>query len=142
MNSARVIRLHHAQITIPHGAEDEARAFYCLVLGLEEIAKPESLAGRGGFWLQAGGQQVHVGTEDGADREATKAHLAYEVNDLERFRVVLSRHGIEAEDGIPIPGYRRFECRDPFGNRLELIERASRLGGDGHARKPGTDIAP
>ena len=30
--------LHHAQITIPPGAEGEARAFYCGVLGLADGA--------------------------------------------------------------------------------------------------------
>jgi hypothetical protein len=29
--------------------------------------------------------------------------------------------GFAALDGIPLPGYDRFECRDPFGNRLEFI---------------------
>lgn len=77
-----IIGLHHAQITIPIGAEAQARAFYCGVLGLPEIAKPASLQGRGGFWVQVGAAQLHVGTEDGVDRAATKAHLAYLVSDL------------------------------------------------------------
>ena len=54
--------VHHVQITIPKGSEDAARAFYCGLLGLSEIAKPDSLAGRGGFWLEVGDRQVHVGT--------------------------------------------------------------------------------
>ena len=44
-----ILGLHHAQITIPNGAEKEAKQFYCNVLGLEEIEKPKSLKGRGGF---------------------------------------------------------------------------------------------
>jgi catechol 2,3-dioxygenase-like lactoylglutathione lyase family enzyme len=78
-----IIRLHHAQITIPKGAEDEARAFYCDILGLPEIIKPESLKARGGFWLKIGEQQTHVGTENGVDRYQTKAHLAYEVDNID-----------------------------------------------------------
>ena len=31
--------------------------------------------------------------------------------------------GIEVVEGIPIPGYDRFEFRDPFGNRVEFMER-------------------
>ena len=27
-----------------------------------------------------------------------------------------------ALESIPIPGHDRFECRDPFGNRLEFIQ--------------------
>ena len=29
--------------------------------------------------------------------------------------------GFELIDGVPIPGYDRFEFRDPFGNRVEMI---------------------
>jgi catechol 2,3-dioxygenase-like lactoylglutathione lyase family enzyme len=49
--------IHHAQITVPKGMEDEARSFYCGVLKFIEIEKPSSLTGRGGFWVQVGTQQ-------------------------------------------------------------------------------------
>jgi catechol 2,3-dioxygenase-like lactoylglutathione lyase family enzyme len=114
-------RLHHAQITIPRGAEAEARRFYCDLLGLAEVAKPASLEGRGGFWLRLGDQQVHVGTEDGVDREATKAHLAYEVSELGGWRERLEAAGVEILESVPIPGCERFEFRDPFGNRVEFL---------------------
>ena len=114
--------IHHAQVSIPVGAEDEARAFYCGVLGLTEIPKPDSLAGRGGFWLQLDGTQIHFGTEDGVDRSRSKAHVAYHVSDLEGWRETLSAAGVEIIDGIPIPGLDRFEFRDPFGNRVEFLE--------------------
>lgn len=115
-------RLHHAQITIPKGAEAEARAFYCDVLGLREIEKPESLKGRGGFWVQLADQQIHVGTEDDVDRAKTKAHLAYEVDDIGYWCEKMREHGVEIGDSVSIPGYERFEIRDPFGNRLEFIQ--------------------
>lgn len=114
--------IHHVQITIPKGMEDEARAFYCRMLGLREIPKPESLAGRGGFWLELGEMQIHVGIEDGINRENSKAHVAYLVADLAGWRDKLSDNGIEIIEGIPIPGYKRFEFRDPFGNRVEFLE--------------------
>nr|WP_207229353.1 hypothetical protein [Ktedonosporobacter rubrisoli] len=56
-----IIGLHHAQITIPRGSEEQGRQFYCELLGLAEIEKPAALQGRGGFWLQVGDRQVHVG---------------------------------------------------------------------------------
>jgi catechol 2,3-dioxygenase-like lactoylglutathione lyase family enzyme len=117
-----IIRLHHAQISIPKGTESEGRRFYCDLLALPEIEKPASLQGRGGFWLQVGDRQVHVGTEGPVDRAATKAHLAYEVDDLEAWRAKLQEDGINLLDGEPIPGYARFEFRDPFGNRVEFIQ--------------------
>lgn len=116
-----ILGLHHAQITIPKGQEDEAKDFYCEVLGLTEIEKPDSLKGRGGFWLQVGNHEVHVGTEDGFDRLTTKAHLAYLVNDIHYWRSRLAEFGVKILEGIPIPGYERFEFRDPFGNRVEMI---------------------
>jgi catechol 2,3-dioxygenase-like lactoylglutathione lyase family enzyme len=64
---------------------------------------------------------VHVGTEDGVDRRASKAHVAYQVDDLAGWRGRLLTAGFSPETGIPLPGYDRFECRDPFGNRFEMI---------------------
>jgi len=121
---ARILGVHHAQIGIPKGAEDRARAFYCGLLGLHEIPKPASLAGRGGFWLALGALQVHVSIDDGADRKASRAHLGYEVDDLEALRMQLASAGVKVEDRLPpIPGMVRFELRDPFGNRMEFLQR-------------------
>lgn len=117
-----ILRIHHVQITIPAGAEEEGRQFYCDVLSLPEIEKPTSLRERGGFWLRVGDRQVHVGVEENADRTATKAHLAYEVADLTFWRAKLNSARIEILEGVPIPGFVRFEFRDPFGNRVELIQ--------------------
>lgn len=117
-----ILDIHHVQITIPPGAEAAARHFYCQVLGLPEITKPVALQGRGGFWVQVGARQVHIGVESNVDRLATKAHIAYLVDNLAEWRARLLANGIEPLESVPIPGYLRFECRDPFGNRLELIQ--------------------
>jgi catechol 2,3-dioxygenase-like lactoylglutathione lyase family enzyme len=115
--------IHHVQITIPEGCEARAREFYCQILGIPEIGKPASLATRGGLWLQVGDRPLHIGMESGVSRAATKAHVAYEVGDLSSWRTKLTEQGIEIQGGIPIPGYERFEFRDPFGNRVEFIQR-------------------
>ena len=115
--------LHHAQITVPIGAEDEARRFFCHELGLRELPKPPVLAVRGGFWLDLGSVQIHVGVEDAVERRRTKAHLALEVDDLAATRALIVRLGLETHDGEPVPGLLRFECRDPFGNRMEFVQR-------------------
>ncbi len=117
-----ILAIHHAQITIPTGAEALAREFYCGVLRLVEIAKPDELAGRGGFWLAIGDRQLHVGTEDSADRGKTKAHVAYIVDKLEEWYRILTASNVAITYGIQIPGFRRFEFRDPFGNRIEFME--------------------
>ena len=118
-----ILGLHHAQVTIPVGAEDAARRFYCGELGLREVPKPAVLAVRGGFWLEAGAAQLHVSVEDGVDRRRTKAHVALEVDDLAALRARLEGLGLEIVDGEPIPGLARFDFRDPFGNRMELVQR-------------------
>ncbi len=117
-----ILRVHHAQITIPTGAENTAREFYCEFLGFREIPKPDSLAGRGGFWVELDTFQIHVGTEEDFDRTKTKAHVAYLVEALDGWREKLENRGVKILDGIPIPRYRRFEFRDPFGNRVEFLE--------------------
>jgi catechol 2,3-dioxygenase-like lactoylglutathione lyase family enzyme len=116
-----IIGIDHVQITIPMNAVAEARAFYCGLLGLREVQKPASLQERGGFWLQVGDRQVHVGTEEGVARHTTKAHVAYATTDLPKWRAQLTAAGVEVHDGIPIAGRDRFEFRDPFGNRVEFI---------------------
>jgi catechol 2,3-dioxygenase-like lactoylglutathione lyase family enzyme len=115
--------IDHVQITIPKGQEEQAREFYCGLLGLQELEKPAELKGRGGIWLSAGGMQMHIGTEDGVDRLKTKAHVAFLVSDAQEWRRKFHLRGVEILEGIPIPGCDRFEFRDPFGNRVELIQR-------------------
>ena len=117
-----ILAVHHIQITIPKGTEAAAHDFYCGLLKLPEKEKPDSLKGRGGFWLQVGPQEVHVGSEEGIDRHKTKAHLAYLVDDLTAWGHYLTQHGFVIGDSVPIPGCHRFEFRDPFGNRIELIQ--------------------
>lgn len=122
---AVITGIDHVQITVPKGQESAAREFYCGLLRLTEAEKPASLKARGGFWLIVGDRQVHVGTEEGVNRLATKAHVAYAVNNLEEWRDRLAEGGIKVEPGIPIPGHVRFEFRDPFGNRVEMIQAIS-----------------
>ena len=116
-----ILGIHHVQITIPKGKEEEGKKFYCNILGLSEKEKPESLMGRGGFWLEVGDKDVHIGTEEDFDRLKTKAHIAYQVNDIAYWRNVLVQNNIQIMDRVPIPGFERIEFRDPFGNRVEII---------------------
>jgi catechol 2,3-dioxygenase-like lactoylglutathione lyase family enzyme len=120
-----IMRLHHFQITVPRDAEDAAREFYCGFLGLKEIPKAESMKSRGGFWLDFGEMQLHVGIEDidaSGGRENSKVHVAYQVEDLEFWRNKLAANGVKIIESIPMPGYERFEFRDPFGNRVEFLQ--------------------
>ena len=118
---ARVAGLHHVQLAMPSGGEDEARAFYGGVLGLEEIPKPPALAARGGCWFRLGPAELHLGVEEGF-RPARKAHPALLVTDLDGLRSEIAAAGAEVTDDEGLPGFERFYATDPFGNRLELLE--------------------
>ncbi|MCC9205222.1 hypothetical protein [Arthrobacter sp. zg-Y769] len=82
------MRLHHVQVSIPKDGEDQARRFYGEALGLTEVEKPPSLAGR-----------------------------------LEELGARLSTRGFEVSwtDRLTLEGYERFHCKDPFGNRVEIL---------------------
>ena len=118
---AAVRGIHHVQICIAPNADAEARRFYIGLLGFREIDKPAPLQARGGFWLAVGDRQVHVNSEEGP--RSKRAHVAYEVDDLSEWRMRLAASGVAVKDGEDLPGYRRFEFRDPFGNRIEFLER-------------------
>jgi catechol 2,3-dioxygenase-like lactoylglutathione lyase family enzyme len=111
--------IDHVQVAAPAGCEPEARAFYGELLGLEELPKPEALAVRGGCWFRAGAQELHIGVED-AFTPARKAHPSFVVSDLDALAARLAERGIGVRYDDLIPGTRRFETADPFGNRLEF----------------------
>jgi catechol 2,3-dioxygenase-like lactoylglutathione lyase family enzyme len=108
-------RLNHVHITVPTDRLAEAHAFYCDVLGLTEVPKPEALKVYPGFWIQLDDLQLHVGGEDSiVNRWELGAHLSIEVDDLEERRVRLEAAGVTIKAMVHYPGYDRFEFRDPF----------------------------
>jgi catechol 2,3-dioxygenase-like lactoylglutathione lyase family enzyme len=119
-----VTALHHIQLAMPRGREAEARAFYTTILGFSELTKPEHLAKRGGAWFRAGSAEVHLGVEDDF-RAAKKAHPALLVDDLSQMLARCSAAGVEVTTDQPLPGHERAYVADPFGNRIELLQRSS-----------------
>jgi catechol 2,3-dioxygenase-like lactoylglutathione lyase family enzyme len=113
--------LHHVQLAMPRGREDEARAFYRDVLGMTEQAKPENLARRDFVWFSAGDAQVHLGVEDDF-RPAKKAHPAFLVVNLPELLERCRNAGCAVATEEPLAGYERAYVADPFGNRIELLE--------------------
>ena len=117
--------LHHAQLAMPRGEEEAARAFYAGVLGMTEVGKPPVLAARGGAWSRAGGLELHLGVEEDF-RPARKAHPALVLEDVAELEAVGARL---AELGFDVdwsqrdnfPGYERFHTFDGAGNRVEVL---------------------
>lgn len=116
-----LLAINHIQITVPVGDEVEAKWFYCNLLGLEEVEKPDILKPNGGFWMKLGNHQIHVGTESNVDRSKTKSHIAYQVSNIEEWKSKFTKENIAIIESQPIPGCERFEIRDPFGNRIEFM---------------------
>ena len=116
-------RFNHIQICIPKGKEEEARRFYTNVIGLKEIPKPAALIPNGGLWYQVADIQLHIGTENEVNK--SKRHPAFEVSNLQMAREHLEMHMIPIKEETPIPGQNRFSFMDPFGNRIELLEKIS-----------------
>ena len=114
--------IHHVQISVNKGEGEEACDFYRDVLGFKNLIRPESLSMIPGSWLGLGLFQIHIREEDSEERLNSSNHVAYEVDGLENWRQKLEAVGIETIPGIEIPGISRFEFRNPFGNRIEMLE--------------------
>jgi catechol 2,3-dioxygenase-like lactoylglutathione lyase family enzyme len=124
------MRLHHTQVSMPSGGEGVARQFYRDALGLVEVDKPASLAGRGGCWFRSyddgtGSAEIHLGVEDPFTpaRRAHPAFIVESVDALERLAQRVVEHGFEVDwaDRDTLESYVRCHCRDGFGNRVELL---------------------
>ena len=124
---AELVGLDHVQLAMPAGGEAAARAFYGGLLGLREVPKPAALAVRGGCWFTGarGGPAIaiHLGV-DADFRPAGKAHPALVVDDLAALRGTLATAGVTIVEDDAGLGVQRFHAFDPFGNRLEFVDRA------------------
>jgi catechol 2,3-dioxygenase-like lactoylglutathione lyase family enzyme len=114
-------RLNHVQLCVPFGEEKSAREFYTRVLGLLEIEKPDVLKPNGGLWLKIADIQLHIGVEEVQGK--SKRHPAFEVEGLGLIREHLQKHQVRIKEEPPLPGVNRFSFFDPFGNRIELMEK-------------------
>ena len=119
----KILSIDHVQIAIPSGEEEKARAFYINVLGFMEIPKPPELAKRGGAWFESENVQLHLGVEN--DFHPTrKAHPAFVVDDLAALIRKAQIAGCKIDTSQPpLDGYKRAHVYDPFGNRIELMEK-------------------
>lgn len=125
-----IVSIDHVQLTIPAGGESRARAFYSGILGFAEIAKPAQMAERKSIWFAAGAVNLHLGIELDFT-PARRAHPAFVVEDLDSILAACERAGISTKPDTSFSGFRRLHVFDPFGNRLELMERGTELGANG-----------
>lgn len=116
--------LHHVQLAIPPGSEEQCRRFWRDLLGMAELEKPPVLAARGGCWFRGGGLEVHLGVEKDFS-PARKAHPGILVTGLRELAAKLEEGGAEVIWDPEFPGYDRFYSYDFLGNRLEFMEPAT-----------------
>ena len=117
-----ILSLDHVQIAIPVAGEERARAFYSGILGFTEIAKPPQMADRKSIWFAAGAASLHLGIEPDFT-PAKRAHPAFVVENLAAILAACERAGIITKPDTSFNGFRRVHVFDPFGNRIELMER-------------------
>jgi catechol 2,3-dioxygenase-like lactoylglutathione lyase family enzyme len=118
----KVCNIDHVQLAMPPGEEERAHTFYGGVLGLTEVPKPPELAKRGGAWFEQGVVKIHLGVETDF-RPARKAHPALIVEGLAEIVARCIRLGYATKRDVAVEGYERIHVDDPFGNRIELMER-------------------
>lgn len=116
-----VIGIDHVQLAIPVGGEDKARAFFVGLLGMREVPKPANLSSSG-CWFESGTLSLHIGI-DSEFRPAKKAHPALLVDNLASLRERLEAASVPTRDDKPVEGYDRFFAEDPFGNRIEFMQK-------------------
>jgi len=118
--------IHHVSFRVPE--LEPALHFYCDILGLEPIERPDF--GFPGAWLQAGaGTQVHLIVAPRKDAmPAVKMtpienHTAFAIDDYEAARDHLRANGLEVMETNPKQG--QMWVSDPAGNVIEFTTGAT-----------------
>ncbi|WP_170287580.1 VOC family protein [Aquibacillus halophilus] len=114
--------IEHIQLAAPLQSEKQARQFFSELLEMEEIEKPETLKQNGGVWFRCGKQEIHIGIEKDFS-PAKKAHPGLVVENINKLKDLLIQNNIKIIEDNRLPGYNRFYVNDPFGNRLEFLEK-------------------
>jgi predicted enzyme related to lactoylglutathione lyase len=79
---------------------------------------------RKSIWFVAGSVNLHLGIE-AEFYPAKRAHPALVVEGLDEILVACEHAGISVKPDVSFNGFRRVHILDPFGNRLELMERST-----------------
>jgi glyoxylase I family protein len=118
-----ILRIHHSSLLV---ADTQASLkFYCGVLGLEELDRPDFPYE--GSWLDLGLQQLHLIELDNPDPTTGRPehggkdrHVAFHVTKLDLIVERLEKNEINYT--VSVSGRRALFCRDLDGNALEFIE--------------------
>jgi glyoxalase/bleomycin resistance protein/dioxygenase superfamily protein len=110
--------LQHVTIELSAAQVGSCVDFYAL-LGFQEVAPPESLAGRA-TWVERGGTQIHLMPVD-EPVVPPSGHHAVLLADYEGTLAALRDAGFEPEPRQEHWGAARAFVRNPAGHRVELM---------------------
>ncbi|HEX4208306.1 MAG TPA: VOC family protein [Ktedonobacteraceae bacterium] len=115
-------RLQHASLPIKAGTQDNVRAFYGKLLGLQEKPATPTLRAKGIIWFAVGDgeMEIHFIPDTYLAHPEEGRHICLEVDDLETYRQHVSEAGYPIIEADPIPHRPRFFTRDPNNNRIEF----------------------
>ena len=123
--STNIVSLNHASFIVAN--LDISLVFYCNVLGLQQVDRPD--LGFPGAWFQLGAQQIHLLELENPDPTTGRPehggrdrHVALNALSLTPIQDALKKTGIVYT--MSISGRRALFCRDPDGNTVEIIEQA------------------
>jgi catechol 2,3-dioxygenase-like lactoylglutathione lyase family enzyme len=116
-----IIGLDHIQISIPAGKLEEALRFYEQTMHFKRVPKPAELSSSGA-WFEQGGINLHIGEEKNFATDG-RAHPAFKVRDVQSIVDACIAAGYKHRWDSGPNGYKRGSVFDPFGNRIELMEK-------------------
>jgi len=112
------LRIDHCTLIVTDVAK--ARAFYGGLLGLNEIPPPREFDFVA-VWFDLGGHYLHLLLKPEPDTPSPR-HICFLVEDVRALRESYRSRGIPMDETVMIAAADRFFIRDPFGNRIELLQ--------------------
>jgi glyoxylase I family protein len=123
--STNIFSLNHSSLVVSN--LDASLIFYCDVLGLQQVDRPD--LGFPGAWFQLGAQQIHLLELENPDpitgrpeHGGRDRHVALNAVSLSVVQDALNKAGVGYT--MSKSGRRALFCRDPDGNAIEIIEQA------------------
>jgi len=118
-----VMKLHHINIAAPSAMLEEAKTFYCDILGLEAGSRPNLKTP--GYWLYGESDPiVHLSVSDihsGSDRKNFLDHVAFADSNLKERLQSLDERGLDYTlRKIEEEGITQIFLYDPCGHKIEL----------------------
>lgn len=119
-----LLHLHHiARMTRD---PDASKAFYCDILGFQELPRPEFRFR--GAWLLGYGFQIHIIENQEVDPIQVEGistrtdHLAFATADIEIVKANLSARGCEFHEQVNAGKAHQVFFRDPDGHHIEVAQ--------------------